>query len=216
MSERHEPRDLLDRAIDRAVRDLMSAEPSPQLTSAVLTRIAETADDSARSWWKVAAVAAAAVIILASGLTIWLGRPTDRIPATEKIAREAGPPSRLERFGEPRPPSPRPQPSRDLATSSGPTDDSAQDRRASASVPERRPASRAVEAAALAAPANALVQPIIIETLPAPRPIAIEPIVTGMSAIEGLGIPRMVITPLEVDEEQGTSPGPPRPQLAAH
>ena len=104
----------LDAAIDRAVRDLMGAEPRADLRERVLSELAggssELARTSARAtlWPRLAfgLVAATAAIVIA---VQFADRPAER-PAEQTIAARAAPEERPRTDGTPLPPAVRADP----------------------------------------------------------------------------------------------------------
>ena len=114
----------LDAAIDRAVRDLMGAEPRADLRERVLSELAggssELARTSARAtlWPRLAfgLVAATAAIVIA---VQFADRPAER-PAEQTIAARAAPEERPRTDGTPLPPAGPPIPPRSPAGVRGP------------------------------------------------------------------------------------------------
>jgi hypothetical protein len=84
---KNERRNSVDAAIDRAVRDIMSAEPRPGFRRRVLHRIERGDSPRSRSWswtWLSAGALAAAAIIV----VLFVARRTDRPVEQPSIARE--------------------------------------------------------------------------------------------------------------------------------
>jgi hypothetical protein len=76
MTPDHRDDSLLDAAIDRAVRDMMSAEPRADLRTRVMAELAGEPPRSA--WWPRLAVASAALVVAIVALLTFVNRPTDR------------------------------------------------------------------------------------------------------------------------------------------
>lgn len=73
-----------DKAIDRAVREMLDVEPPAGLRRRVLTRLPAAGSRLPASGWVLGAVAAAALVILA----IFLARSTPRQPETTTTGRQ--------------------------------------------------------------------------------------------------------------------------------
>jgi len=182
----------LDAAIDRAVRDLMGAEPRADLRERVLSELAggssELAGTSARAtlWPRFAfgLVAATAVLVIA---VQFADRPADR-PAEPTIAGRAAPEARPRTDGTPLPPAvPAPISPRSPARVSGPSPTTPPRR---AVVDDRPIQAASIETAPLFGSAPAT---------PLGRLDRIEPI--GLSRLEASAIPAPVINvkPLAVE-----------------
>ena len=76
-------RDPADAAIDRAIRDIMSAEPRPGFKNRVLMRLAQ--EPPAPLWTRPRLGLAAAAVALALMLAIWM-RPSEPVPAPTPVA----------------------------------------------------------------------------------------------------------------------------------
>jgi hypothetical protein len=183
----------LDAAIDRAVRDLMGAEPRADLRERVLSELAggssELAGTSARAtlWPRFAfgLVAATAVLVIA---VQFADRPAER-PAEQTIAGRAAPEARPRTDGAPLPPSvPAPIPPRPPARVSGPATTTPP---RSASVDDRPIQAASIETA----------PPLGIAPMTAlPRLSSIQPI--ALSSIDAAGIPAPAIdiAPLTIEQ----------------
>ena len=78
----------LDRAIDRAVREMTDAEPRPGLTGRILRRITEPAAASpSRGWLPAAALATAAILVALAGWNLF--RPWRPAPVSDSHAAAA-------------------------------------------------------------------------------------------------------------------------------
>jgi hypothetical protein len=111
-------RDSADAAIDRAVREIMSAEPRPGFKLRVLARLRAEPDATSPGWaWPrvaVAAIGAAAIVFV-----IIMSRPADRRPESPPIAQttpatSAAPPAEAPRLADRSKSSQTSSPMRDL------------------------------------------------------------------------------------------------------
>jgi hypothetical protein len=105
-----------DAAIDRAVREIMSAEPRPGFRQRVLARLdtdVERPGAALRALWTRVSLAAAAAAVVVGAL-LWT-RPIERVPETTVAVTEpppASPPPRTDAPSKPAPPRSAAPPSR--------------------------------------------------------------------------------------------------------
>ena len=89
MTKHHFPRRLLDDAIDRAVQDLVQADPRPGLRRRVL---AQLNDPPKRVWWAPRLLVPAGALIAAAVLAIWmLPSAPPAAPLPEVVAQTSAP-----------------------------------------------------------------------------------------------------------------------------
>jgi len=180
----------LDAAIDRAVRDMMSAEPRTDLRERVLAEL--TGAPARTRLWPRLAFGSAALAIAAVALLVFVERPADR--PVERVAVATPPPAPASPAAEaPAAPSiPSGAVDRDTARRGG--------LESAAAAREKKVADRPVQAASIAAGEAVGIEPMTpVEPLRPLEPIRIATLVAPSASaisIVPITIERIEITPL--------------------
>lgn len=182
----------IDDAIDRAVRDIMGAEPRPGLRGRVLERI-ERPTGLVFSWPRLAAAGAVAA---AAMLSFMLWRPAPPLPETDLATKTA--PVVRPGIVEPRDaapaPRPVPPPAGAAAPAQAPRRSTTPARQPQAPVaPPHFPAPGVVSAATIAGTTPDTAATGVAEAVPLPLDPNAAPIIIPAIHIEPLAIERIVI-----------------------
>jgi hypothetical protein len=199
----------VDLVIDRAVREIMSAEPRAGFGQRVLRRLDER-PQAGRTWWHLGLAAAVVTVIL---LVMLLPRPAERRPETsvvqERLATttpQPKAPQRAEPTGIPAIPSKPAIPAQAPAAIDRP--------QATSTVAQTQPAPGRVEATSLPIESAAVAfPPALDETVREPNPFAldaIEPILIAPIVTPPIVLPEPTIKPITVERIQIPSVSPPR------
>jgi hypothetical protein len=200
----------VDLVIDRAVREIMSAEPRAGFRQRVLRRLDER-PQAGRTGWHLGLAAAVVTVIL---LVMLLPRPAERRPETsvvqERLATttpQPKAPQPAEPTGIPAIPSKPAIPAQAPATIDRP--------QAASAAAQTQPAPGRVEATSLLPIESAAVAfpPALDETVREPNPFAldaIEPILIAPIVTPPIVLPELTIKPITVERIQIPSVSPPR------
>ncbi len=179
MNEQQEPETRLDAAIDRAVRQFMSAEPPAGLRRRVLARLA---DQPAAAWhrWGFATAAVAAIV-----LTVVLMRPgtPPSTPSGSHVSADAAVPSASAE--------PAAGPAVTEQVEPAPARVTPERRARMETLPEPPPGTRVQD---VFGPPPARIAAASVETAPAPSASGDDP----LAHIESLMVPAIAIPPLVV------------------
>jgi len=172
----------LDRAIDRAVHDLMAHEAPADLGARVVARIEQPVPVGA--WWSPGRIAWAGAALAVLAIATYLAWPSRPAPLVEQeaVVAEARPPA-------PNEPATRPAPTEGASSEVGAAEPAA---------PTKTP-ERTAAASVVAPEPYEFTAPRLVEPLEEPPVVVIEPLPEPQLAIEPITIDRLTFEPVVID-----------------